>query len=233
MRPHFHTLLRSAIRAALALLVIGSLPRWAAAGDGWGVEFGMNWTRLSGELRDVAPSGLWSPLMGIEYRLPIAHGFRVRTGVEYVRRGGKLEGRRLVLQIADSSGAPFDSLTILSGLVERWSPSWIELPVGLERSFAERSLAGTRRLGGYVGIGLAPAVRISETHRDTFAPPSDPRVRRFDLVARAALGVELHDGNGVVRFEVRGNGGLLKLLPDDGAANGQAWGVASVITISP
>ena len=233
MRPHVQTPFRSAIRAALALLFLASLPRWAAAGDRWGVEFGMNWTRLTGELRELEPAGLWSPLMGFDLRVPVAHGFRIRTGVEYVRRGGKRGGRLIGLPFVDSSGAALDSIAIISRLFERWGVDWIEVPVGVERAFAERPLSGARRLGGYAGIGLAPAVRVSESRRESFAPSPDPRVRRFDLVALAALGVELHDGTGVVRFGVRGNGGLLKLLPDVGNPSGQAWGVASIVTISP
>lgn len=207
-------------------LVLAASP--ARAEKPYAFLFGMNHSELSGALGDGAQNPRWSAILGVSYRIAVPAGMRMRTGVEYVTRGGQGGGPLEITYIIPEWGSGGSSFFTLD-LGQGWESRWFVVPVTLERSF------GSRRWRPYVSAGAAPAFHWRPRGADTgaFGVSPDTRVRSVDVEARGSLGVEFHDRGSIARFELRANGGLLPLLTADGAPSGQAWGIAAVIELSP
>lgn len=204
-----------AVSSGLGIVGARSVP----AAPRWSFEFGLNHTRFTGALQEARGASILAPVLGIAGRVPLPGGFRLRTGLELVRRGGASDET-----LHFSFGGGTDSVfSIDTNLEERWSSSWFEVPLVLEYA-VERG-----RLGGYVGCGPAVAVHGSSGHIQLAAGSPEAEPRRVDAVVRAVAGVEFRDGRDRLRLETRAHWGMLDWFPAGTGPSGSTFGLAVLL----
>lgn len=178
-------------------------------------------TTLEGAVARTYPDAGSTGRLGVAWR--VSRGpVRLRTGLEWMSVTGS--GSVPVTGLSDSAGV--FGQHVVGHIGERWSTTWVELPVRAEFAFG----AGAFR--PYVSAGAALAKRLNEHRQHAYElEPNDARA--YGASAGFALGGEWRLRQGVTRVELGFEHGLQRLYE---AGHGPAGGWGSwnlVVDVSP